>query len=238
MQDHLFVFVFAVIYPIVGFIGFRRLLRRIEAGIPVNRKLLYFNTITGHWILFVLALTVWTLSERPWSTLGFAFEPDSRFMIGAALTAAGIAFFIAQLRQVGTAPRKDLDRLQQRLGDLSLLIPRNRNELARFNFLSLTAGIVEETLWRGFLIWYLSQFVPVWSAATISAVGFGVAHGYQGLGNVPKITLVGAVFSGLYVLTGSLWLPMILHSVVDLLQGRLAYEVLRLPRSSAMKLRG
>jgi len=29
------------------------------------------------------------------------------------------------------------------------------------------------------------------------------------------------------VLTGSLWLPIILHAAVDLLQGRLAYDVLR-----------
>ena len=38
---------------------------------------------------------------------------------------------------------------------------------------------------------------------------------------------VGAAFAGLYLLTGSLWLPMILHAAVDILQGRVAYEVVR-----------
>jgi membrane protease YdiL (CAAX protease family) len=93
--------------------------------------------------------------------------------------------------------------------------------------LSITAGIVEETLWRGFLFWYLGQFMPLWAAAIISAVGFGLAHSYQGLANVPRVAIVGAVFSGLYLLTGSLWLPIILHIAVDLLQGRMVFEVLR-----------
>ena len=87
--------------------------------------------------------------------------------------------------------------------------------------------MVEETLWRGFLFWYLGQSMPIWVAAIISAVGFGLAHGYQGLANVPRVAFVGAVFSGLYLLTGSLWLSIILHAAVDLLQGRMAYDVMR-----------
>ena len=43
------------------------------------------------------------------------------------------------------------------IGELSFLIPQNDGEMARFNMLSLTAGIVEETLWRGFLVWYLAR---------------------------------------------------------------------------------
>jgi membrane protease YdiL (CAAX protease family) len=43
---------------------------------------------------------------------------------------------------------------------------------------------------------------------------------------LPKITLVGGVFAGLYLLSGSIWLPMLLHAAVDILQGRLAYEVI------------
>ncbi len=38
---------------------------------------------------------------------------------------------------------------------------------------------------------------------------------------------MGAALTGLYVLTGSLWLPIILHAAVDILQGRLLYEIMR-----------
>jgi len=68
--------------------------------------------------------------------------------------------------------------------------------------------------------------MPLWAAALVSTVGFGLAHAYQGLSQLPKITLVGGVFAGLYLLSGSIWLPMLLHAAVDILQGRLAYEAI------------
>ena len=100
-------------------------------------------------------------------------------------------------------------------------------ELARFYAVSVTAGIVEETLWRGLVIWYFSQFLPLWVAALISLVGFALAHAYQGIENVPKIGLVSALFVALFLLSGSLWLPMVMHAAVDIVQGRLAYNIMR-----------
>ena len=81
-------------------------------------------------------------------------------------------------------------------------------------------------LWRGYLIWFLNQYLPLWAAALISTLGFGVAHAYQGAQSIAKITVVGAVFTVIFILSGSLWLPIILHAAVDLLQGRMAYTVI------------
>ncbi|MFQ6004675.1 MAG: CPBP family intramembrane glutamic endopeptidase [Woeseia sp.] len=225
--DDLFVFIFAVVYPIAGFIGFRRLQSKMQAGHQFDRNRLYVSTMSWHWIMFAAGLVVWADSGRSWVVLGFGLDLNTRFLIGTVLTVGAIALLVAQLRRVGCARQRDLDRVSSGFGDLLLIVPRNAGELALFNVLSVTAGIVEETLWRGFLIWYLAQSMPLWAAAMISAVGFGIAHGYQGRAHVPRVAAVGAVLAGLYVLAGSLWLPMALHAVVDLLQGRLAYHVLR-----------
>ena len=193
----------------------------------VNRGHLYAQTISWQWGLFVLAMILWVISERSWGMLGFNLDLNYRVLIGTALTMVGVAVLFAQVRQAATASREAVQGLHAEFGKLSFMIPHNGAELAGFNVLSLTAGIVEETLWRGFLFWYLGQVMPIWAAAIISAAGFGLAHSYQGLANVPRVVLAGAVFAGLYLLTGSLWLPMILHAAVDLLQGRLAYDVMR-----------
>jgi len=142
------------------------------------------------------------------------------------LTIAAIVVLLRQVRQIKSAEQKDIDLVRKQFGRLALIIPQNDNELARFNLLSITAGIVEEILWRGFLIWYLSQMMPLWSAALLSTIGFGLAHAYQGWAHLPKVTMVGAAFAGLYLLSGSIWLPMILHAAVDILQGRLACEAI------------
>lgn len=225
--DHLFVLIFAVIYPIVGFIGYRLFLEKVKAGMPANRARLYLETTCWQWALFALGAIVWGIADRDIAALGFAFEPNTRVLIGAALTAFGIVLLFVQVRQVARGSEAELQKTEKSFGELLIMMPADDRELARFNLLSITAGIVEETLWRGFLFWYLGQFMPLWAAAIISAVGFGLAHSYQGLANVPRVAIVGAVFSGLYLLTGSLWLPIILHTAVDLLQGRMVFEVLR-----------
>ena len=226
LLDHGFVVLIAIVYPVAGLIGFRRLLRRVAAGKSVNRSQLYRNTLVGHWTLFLVCMAIWVGAARPWPALGFGLHYDTWFAIATALTIAGIVVLILQIRQVKSATQEDIDGIRERFGNLSIMMPQNRNELARFYGLSITAGIVEEVLWRGFLIWYLSQFMPVWGAVLVSTLGFGLAHAYQGLSHLPQITVAGAVFAALYIMSGSIWLPIILHAAIDILQGRLAYDVI------------
>ncbi len=226
LLDHGLVFIIAIVYPIAGLFGFRRLLRRVAAGESVNRSQLYRNTMVGHWTLLLICMAMWSGAARPWSALGLGLQLDPRFAIAAILTVLGIVVLLMQVRDVKSATQKQLDGIRKRFGKLSLIFPQNGNELARFYGLSITAGIVEEILWRGFLIWYLGQFMPLWAAALVSVVGFGLAHAYQGVAHLPQVTAVGAAFTGLYLLTGSIWLPVILHAAVDILQGRLAYDVI------------
>jgi membrane protease YdiL (CAAX protease family) len=225
--DHLFVIVLAVIHPIAGYLSFRSLLRRLEAGETMDRARLYMHTLSGQWTLFLIALALWRWEARDWNVLGFGLTIDTNFMVGLALTAVTIVILVMQVRRVMTAQIDEIQKIRGQLGKLEIILPRNGNELGRFYSLALTAGIVEETLWRGFMIWYLGQFLPLWAAALLGVIGFGLAHAYQGVENLPKITVVGAVFAGLFLLTGSLWLPMVLHAAVDILQGRMAYDVIR-----------
>lgn len=225
--DHLLLIILAVVHPVVGYFSFQRLLRRIDAGEVIDRSNLYRMTIAGQWVLFALTVGAWLFQGRNLQTLGFSLTTDIPLFIGACLTVLGIVLLLTQIRQIRSAPNEEIRNVRAQLGNLEIIIPRNGNELLRFYGLSLTAGIVEETLWRGFMIWYFSQFMPVWTAAMISVIGFGIAHAYQGVANLPKVTMVGAVFAGLYLLTGSLWLPIVLHAAVDILQGRAAYEVIR-----------
>ena len=227
LLDHLFIVFMGLVYPIVSFVSFRRLLRRIEAGESFDRRELYNGTLIAHWVTFGLAVALWFGTGRDWAAVGVNGDVGSGFLLAAALTVVGIVFLVGFLRHVTTADLAELRKIRSDAGSLDLLIPRNGNELGRFYAVSVSAGIVEEFLWRGFLIWYLAHFMPVWAAAVFSAVGFGIAHAYQGAAHLPKITLVGAGFALLYVLSGSLWLPMIMHAAVDMLQGRAAYEIVR-----------
>ena len=224
--DHVLFFGLAVAYPIASVISFRRMLRRIAAGQVVRATQIYHSTLLGHWTMFVVVLAAWLGSGRSWATLGFSLDISAGFLVGLALTIATIVILVRQYGQLGNADEKTRESLRRQLGDLEVMMPRTDRELGQFYVVSATAGIVEEALWRGYLFWYLGHVMPLWAAAVVSAVLFGLAHSYQGLKNLPMVTLVGGILAAFYLLTGSLWLPMLLHAVFDAVQGRAACRVL------------
>ena len=225
--DHLLFIVIVVAYPIYGYVSFRKLMKRVAAGETIDRAELYNHTMIGHWTIFAVMMAIWLGTARPWPDLGLHADIGTGFLLGLVLTVAAIAFLVVQRRSVRNALPDDLDRFREQIGELGVLMPRNANELGRWYAVSLTAGIVEEVVWRGFLVWYSVQFMPLWAAAILNAIVFGLGHSYQGLANSPKVTLAGAALVGLFLLTGSLWLPIILHAAADAIQGRTVYDVLR-----------
>lgn len=236
LLDHLFVIAFVIAYPIAGLFGFRRLQRRLAAGHAVDRLHVYRNTMIGHWVLLLLALLLWWAAARPWSTLGLHRDgqPAWSIALGVAFVVIVVVVLLQQLRQVARTDSEELPGLERRLGNLEAVVPRTPAELRRFYAVSVTAGIVEETLWRGYLIWYLAQFLSLGLAALVSTLAFGVAHAYQGWRQVPSITAVGAALTGLYLLTGTLWASIALHIAIDVLQGKLGYQIIRrLPHRAA-----
>ena len=88
---------------------------------------------------------------------------------------------------------------------------------------SVTAGICEETIFRGYL---QRQFMALTKSAPagilFSAAAFGVVHAYQGFRMVILIGLYGAMFGILAYCRGSIRPGMIAHAWQDSLNGVLA----------------
>jgi membrane protease YdiL (CAAX protease family) len=109
---------------------------------------------------------------------------------------------------------------------LSALVPLTLDEYRRFVALALSAGVWEELMFRGFLIAYAMHWIGAGPAIVAAAAAFGLAHLYQGAAGIAKTALAGLVAGLLYWLTGSLWVPMVLHTAVDLHAGTLGYLTL------------
>ncbi len=103
------------------------------------------------------------------------------------------------------------------VGDIAALLPRNRPELGWGAALSINAGVVEEALFRLALPTLLVVVTgePL-SAFALAAVVFGLLHIYQGPVGVVATTVLGLVFTLLYVVSGSIVLVMVLHALLDL----------------------
>jgi membrane protease YdiL (CAAX protease family) len=110
-------------------------------------------------------------------------------------------------------------RVAKSLERLSFILPGTAEERRWFVLVAITAGVSEEILYRGFLIQYFRELpvhVGLTEALVMSACVFGIAHVYQGIMGMVQTAILGAVFGVLFVTTGSLFFPMVLHALVDL----------------------
>jgi membrane protease YdiL (CAAX protease family) len=103
------------------------------------------------------------------------------------------------------------------VGDIRALLPRVRGELKYGLGLGLQAGLFEELLFRLALPALLFGVLgngPV--AFGLACLLFGMLHLYQGASGILVSTVLGLLFAALYVVTGSIAAPIVLHALVDL----------------------
>ncbi|MET4897532.1 CPBP family intramembrane glutamic endopeptidase [Sphingomonadaceae bacterium jetA1] len=108
-------------------------------------------------------------------------------------------------------------RGRRTLGDVSALLPREPRELKYAAALSVMAGVSEEAFFRLYLPLLIAMLTgQAWIGFAASLVLFGAMHRYQGWAGIAATTALGAVMSGLYLATGTLWVAMLVHALVDI----------------------
>lgn len=227
LVDHLIIVLLFVVQPVQGAYAYRRYVARIEAGAPPRLVKQYRITLVVEWAALAVLLVAWLALGRPLAALGFVAPGGSGFFAGLLLLLAMTIYLVFAWRKAFAATADEREKVVASLGNLRHFMPHDRRTYTTFFWLSITAGIVEEILYRGFVFWYLGEFLPTWAVVLVSALAFGVGHSYQGNSGIVRVTLVGIVFGGYYLLTGSIWLPIVAHAVLDILQGAMLYEYLR-----------
>jgi membrane protease YdiL (CAAX protease family) len=221
--DHLLFAILAVLFPLrAGVLGFRRLKLAAPERLSAVRRSVYRQAMVMQWTLVAVLVALWAWRGRPWTWLGFvpAFHPG---LYGVAAGVVVAAFVLLRQQRSAADSAEALSRLRRRMQHLEVMLPHDREELRLFRALAVTAGICEETLYRGFLIWYFGHWVGVLPAAGLAAIVFGLAHAYQGVRGVLTTGAVGAFLGGVYLVSGSLLMPALIHALMDLHAGELMY---------------
>ncbi|WP_380785078.1 CPBP family intramembrane glutamic endopeptidase [Sphingomonas sp. R86521] len=127
--------------------------------------------------------------------------------VGGAAVGGLVVGTLAAIRRKRTLP----------VGNVGALLPRNRPEVAHAAAMSVAAGITEELAFR----LYIPLLVTLATGNAILAFAFatllfGAMHLYQGWKGVAATTIVGATMTAVYLMTGAVWLAMLLHALIDL----------------------
>jgi len=103
---------------------------------------------------------------------------------------------------------------------IQTFLPRRGVEILLWVALSISAGICEEVVFRGYFQRQFEAFTrSKWIALFLQAVLFGISHGYQGVQACVKIATFGALFGLLALWRGSLRPGIIAHTGSDILSG-------------------
>jgi len=152
---------------------------------------------------------------------------------GTYVTALALGLVLVQWRAVLRLEGDALAPLRKQMEVAVGLMPHTATEYRWWRAIAITAGVCEEVLYRGFLMWFLGHWMSPWLAAIVGGAAFGVGHLYQGPTGMLKTGVTGTLMGLLYAGTGSLLWPIILHAAVDLQGGAMARRVLTLENQAA-----
>jgi uncharacterized protein len=202
------------ILPWRGLLRYRRLRRELEAGNPATKVRFYRASVVFQACVTAIVLCFWLVSGVPAAWLGLTLP--NRWGVTLGISAVVLLALATSVRAFRAGGDRQLRQLAKMAG---ALLPLSTRERWWFVALSLGAGISEEMLTRGFVIFYLWQHLPAQDVTWMawgSGVVFGVCHLYQGWRYVILYTILGACQAWFYLITGSLVGPMILHAALDL----------------------
>jgi hypothetical protein len=237
--DLAFAVLFAGMYPLwEARAAWPRLRAAIAAGEPGALVRGYRFLLAAEWLAVAVLAVRWLDAGRSWAELGLAAPVGWRLAAGVALVLGSASFVRAQVRAAGRLRPDRRAAVLQRFASLVPVLPRTRGELRWCMAVSITAGVCEELLFRGFLVWTLRPFLGVWMAAAATAVLFGLGHAYQGRQGIVRTTLGGVLFGGVALLTHSLLPGMAVHALADLGSAATGYALLRpLPSAGVADIR-
>ena len=226
--DYAFVAFLVVVMSVVEHVVFwPRFRGDIEAGHPRARVRGYRWVVGGQLAFGAAVMAIWTSAGRPLADLRLATPTGWRLALSFLILAAITWLATYQLRAIARTTAERRVALRPRLGAVAFLLPRTAEERWWFMAVAVTAGVCEELIYRGYLVWMLTPWIgPIGAAAGVVAL-FGVGHAYQGRKGFMRATLAGAVMGIIVLGTGWLVPAMIVHAVVDGTSGAVGYTLLK-----------
>jgi uncharacterized protein len=187
----------------------------------------YAVTLAWEWALAGMAYWGIRLRKTPLrQVLGERRRGLNDFFVD--LASAAVFWICSLIVLAALAVILQLFHLESAQKQISQLAPASLSEAALWIVLSVSAGICEEFVFRGYLQQQFARATGrTWVGVLVSALLFGSAHGYEGIAGMLMITVYGALFSVLAIKRRSLRAGMIAHGWHDSITGILLWALKR-----------
>jgi len=189
---------------------------RVRAPPNPHRVRMYLLTIVSEWLVFAYVAagvrrrgaSISVVLGNRWSS-GRQLVRDIGIAAAFWVISVGILALFARLLHIDSSSRT-----------VQFMLPHGALEMTLWVAVSVSAGICEETIFRGYLqrqFIALTRSTPV--GIVLAAVAFGAGHAYQGWRLTILIGIYGLMFGVLAYWRGNIRPGMIAHAWQDSLSG-------------------
>jgi membrane protease YdiL (CAAX protease family) len=184
---------------------------QMRNAVDLNRVRMYERTMLTEWLGFAFVLFgLWLAGSSFATVVGDRWRSlrDVARDIGLGVAFSIVSTIVLSMFQPHHGAGDDRA--------VQFLLPQGAREMAMWIALSVTAGICEETLYRGYLqrqFMALTKNVP--AGILLSAIAFGLAHSYQGWTRATTIGVEGAMLGAMAYWRKSVRPGMIAHAWKD-----------------------
>lgn len=200
-------------------------LRRSQTDPSQARLWLWSGWMILLWTLVATGVALWLFEARTWEALRFMAPHGWRLWGAIGLVLMLVITYARTVVRIARSKRPR--RIKMGNPHVEKLSPHTRSELGWWVAVSLSAGVCEEFIFRGYLIWVFQPVFGLWGSAAFSVVVFAAAHAYQGAKGILATGVIGSLLTLVVLISGSLLPAIALHALADIGQGLVAWLVLR-----------
>ncbi|MCL1051856.1 CPBP family intramembrane metalloprotease [Shewanella abyssi] len=217
---------YLIMWPIYIYLTHEKEQQSVIAD-PEKRIAVYRITMLQLWLPVMFLMVLVSQDHISMSDIGLQWQFGVANQIGVAALVLIAGYFFMSLKKLSESTENH-QAIRKQLAYIQWLMPTSVKETRYFILgVSITAGICEELLFRGYLMHMLADYMPTYAVVIISSLAFGLPHLYQGVIHILRTALMGVVMALIYLATDSIIVPIVLHAVIDMYSGALAYLVLR-----------
>jgi uncharacterized protein len=204
-----FTFVLAVLFPILDYVLYKRLKSTLQ---------IYAWNILAIWSLTAGCIGTSRVNYLTLIDLGAQAGNAFRTLLVCGILAA-IVFLLMGAQKI-QKKKATPEQVGNALESVRRLLPQTSTERKVWVLVSISAGLCEELLYRGWLLSLFSAALgSVWLGLLISSIIFGLAHAYQGRSGIIGSGILGAILGIVFIVSGSLIPGQLLHTAMDLNNG-------------------
>tara|TARA_R110000751_G_scaffold287442_1_gene392198 strand:+ start:57194 stop:57919 length:726 start_codon:yes stop_codon:yes gene_type:complete len=213
-----------ILNPLYIYLSYEQEKQSVIAN-PDMRVVMYRTWMLHLWLPVMLLMVIINQTAISLNDIGLHWHWDLANQLGVGGLIVICGYFLFSLKQLNKNTHEH-PTIRKQIAYVQWMTPSNCKEARYFILgLSVSAGICEEILFRGYLMQVLGDYFPTYGVVIISSLMFGLPHIYQGPIHILRTAIVGATMALLYLYTDSLVIPIILHAMFDMYGGAMAYIV-------------